>query len=290
MMVPTVNGSTKLVGILGDPVAHSLSPAIHNHAFAQMNLPFIYLPLRVSKDHLHTAITALRALGFAGANVTIPHKQSVLSYCDILSDLSSVTGTVNTLYFRNGLLHGTTTDSDGFFRALASMEKNIESGRVVILGNGGIARTLGFAFAMDVKPESLTFIGRDIDRVKRLAEEIELKSGYSISQATFSDPDATQYFKNCSLLINCTSVGMHPDINRSPLPVDVFHKGMAVFDTVYNPAETAFLRHAKKSGCITQNGLKMLLYQGLSSFKYWTEMEAQEHLFNLGELQNLVTC
>ena len=283
-----ITGNTRLIGLLGNPVKHSISPLIQNHAFSKLNLPFVYIPLEVQKENLHTAMHALRAFGFAGANVTIPYKKDVIHYCDNISELSKLTSTVNTLYFDNEMLSGTTTDADGFFRALESMNYAIENNNVIILGNGGAARTIGFAIAKEKKVTSLTIIGRNKSRVETLSSEIREKTGITITSALFDSKECNKFIKDCSLLINCTSVGLSPNFDKSPLPPDAFHKAMYVFDSIYNPAETKLLKYAKKAGCQTQNGLRMLLYQGLASFKYWTGVDANEDLFDIDELQSLI--
>ena len=283
-----ITGNTRLVGLLGNPVKHSLSPVIQNLTFSKLNLPFVYIPLEVQKENLHTAIQALRAFNFAGANVTIPYKRDVMHYCDTISELSKLTGTVNTLYFENEMLTGTTTDAIGFFKALEIMHYDIHKGNVVILGNGGAARAIGFAVAKEKKVTSLAIIGRNKSRVELLSSEIREKTGTTVASALFDSKECKNVLKDCSLLINCTSVGLSPDSGKSPLPADVFHKDMYVFDTIYNPAETKFLNYAKKAGCQTQSGLRMLLYQGLASLKYWTGVDAKEDLFDIDELQSLI--
>jgi shikimate dehydrogenase len=288
MEVQAIRGDTKLVALLGYPVAHSLSPAIHNHAFARLGLPFVYIPLAVPPQAVHTTVHALRACGFAGANVTIPHKSAVVPYCDTISELSARTGTVNTLYLREGRLCGTTTDPEGFYRSLARMGRSVEDAGVVILGNGGTARTLGFAIAMDGKARSIAFMGRSAERVRPVVEEIRSSTGHEIEWCLYDDPRRGDLLKECTLLVNCTSAGMHPHTDVSPLPAEAFHKNMAVLDAVYNPAETLLLRHARSAGCATSNGLPMLLYQGLASFSYWTGVQVGDDLFDLDELQAMV--
>lgn len=283
-----ITGNTRFIGLLGNPVKHSISPIIQNHAFSKLDLPFVYIPLEIEKKDLHIAMHALRAFNFAGANVTIPYKSDVIHYCDSISELSKLTGTVNTLYFENELLIGTTTDATGFFKALESSGHDVNNGTVVILGNGGAARTLGFAIAKEKKIKSLTITGRNKSRIENLSSEISGKTCVTVASALFGSKECKKHLKECTLLINCTSVGLSPDSDKSPLPQDAFHKGMFVFDTIYNPAETQFLKYAEKTGCQTQNGLRMLLYQGLASFKYWTGVEAGETLFDIEELQSLI--
>jgi shikimate dehydrogenase len=288
MELSYITGASKLTGIIGNPVGHSLSPYIHNYLFRVYNLPFVYIPLEVQREHLPTLIQALRALNFAGANVTVPYKQKVVPYCDVLSELSQLTGTVNTLYWDGGKLCGTTTDAEGFFKALESMGYESTHGSVVILGNGGTARAIALAASHEKKFNVLTIIGRDQSRVDTLASEITQKTGLTVSTALFNTEACIAHCKGCSLLVNCTSVGMYPDTGSSPLPPEVFHKTMTVFDVIYNPAETQLLAYAREAGCRTMNGLHMLVYQGLASFKYWTGVEAGIELLDMDELQSLI--
>ncbi len=288
MQTQTIQGGTRLIGLIGNPVAHSLSPQIHNHAFKVLGLSYAYVPLMVPVRNFHTAMAALRALSFSGANVTIPFKRQVLPYCDVLSPLSTVTGAVNTLYFQNGLLHGTTTDVEGFYRALSWMGHDPADGRIVIVGNGGIARTLAFALALNRRPQSLTLIGRDAARVSALARDVSIQTNTAVTHAVLSDPEHVRFIRECSLLVNCTSIGMFPQIDESPIDPSLLHAGMTVFDTIYNPVATKLLTMAQQAGCKTQNGLRMLLYQGLASFKLWTGIEAPEAIFDIEELQQQV--
>ncbi len=284
-----IKGDTQLIGLFGNPVTHSLSPLFQNHILKTLNLPFVYVPLQFSKNQLPVATQALRAFNFKGANVTIPYKKDVLPYCDVLSELSYLIKAVNTLYFKNGLLHGTTTDSEGFFKALTEMNHSMKKGNVVLLGNGGTARTLGFAMAIRGDINSLTLVGRNKNRVEKLASEIKSKTGYPIRSALFKTTKCNTCIKESTLLVNTTSVGMAPHIELSPLPKELFHNKMAVFDVIYNPSETLFLKYAKLAGCKVQNGLRMLLYQGLESFQYWTGKDISIDIFDLKEIQSLIS-
>jgi shikimate dehydrogenase len=288
MQSPIIRGNTRLVGLLGDPVEHSLSPLIHNHAFAVMELPYAYVPLGVSARDFHTAVWALRAFSFVGANVTVPYKQKITPYCDTLSPLSAAIGAVNTIRFHDGLMHGDTTDAEGFFKALAWMGHDPANGRIVILGNGGVARTLAFALALNKIPRRLTLIGRDRGRVSALSNEISLRAGFPVEGLLFSDAQTAPDCKECSLLVNCTSVGMHPGVGRSPIDPALLHAGMTVFDTIYNPATTKLLSDARRTGCAAQNGLRMLLYQGLASLAIWTGRRVSEELFDVETLRGLI--
>lgn len=279
-----ISGTTRIIALLGDPVAHSISPQIHNHAFATMGLDYAYIPMRVDSSQLGTVVSALRACGFAGANVTIPHKQSVMGLCDRISPLSQHIGAVNTLYFDGSHLTGTSTDAQGFFAALHWMGCDPTGSDIVILGNGGTARTLAFACALQKKPRSLTLIGRDLSRVSSLAQSITTATGSNVGHSTFDSPQCSSVLARASLLVNCTSAGMHPDIDLSPVDTSMLSKTTTVFDTIYNPIETTLLRQARAIGCPCQNGLRMLLYQACASFTLWTGATVSEEIFSMDEL------
>jgi shikimate dehydrogenase len=283
-----IKGNSKLTVLLGYPVSHSISPQIHNHAFERLNLPFVYIPFSIPPQGLYSAIYALRNSNFAGANVTIPHKSAVVPFCDKLSSLSKATGTVNTLYFEDGLLCGTTTDPTGFIRSVEQMGTSFKGSNVVILGNGGVARTLAITLALEQPISSLVIAGRNPVKIKNLAEYVLGVTGYKTESVAFNESQFQSVMNRCTILVNCTNVGMHPDTDSTPVEKKYFHQGMVVFDAIYNPRETRFLREAREAGCRTQNGLKMLLYQGLASSKLWTGVEVSEELFPIEELEKLI--
>lgn len=278
-----------LTALLGYPVSHSISPQIHNHVFERLDLPFVYIPFSVPPQGLHSALFALRNSNFAGANVTIPHKSAVVPYCDKLSALSKATGTVNTLYIENGLLCGTTTDHLGFIRSIEQMGTSLQNSHVVLLGNGGTARTLAIALSLEQPVASITIAGRNASKVKILADDVQTITGFNADSVSFDDERIASTMKKCTILVNCTSVGMHPDIDSTPMQKRHFHPGMTVFDAIYNPSETRFLRDAREAGCTSSNGLSMLLYQGLAASKYWTGIDVPEDLFSFDELEKLIT-
>lgn len=282
-----IRGDTRLVCLLGDPVRHSLSPQIHNHAFRTLGLPYVYVPCAVKAEAFHHVVYALRSVSALGANVTLPHKQRAAHYCDVLSPLSYRLGAVNTLYFRENVLYGTTTDPEGFLRALAAMGHDAHGGHVVIIGNGGTARTLAAALALECIPETLTLTGRNLQRVTALAAEIAGAMKCTVTAAALDDPDLAEVMARCTLLVNCTSAGLHPNIDETPLDKKYFHRGMTVFDTIYNPLKTRLLAEAEAAGCKVENGLRMLLYQAIASFTLWTGIDVREEIFNIEELQKM---
>ncbi|MDR2694280.1 MAG: shikimate dehydrogenase [Chitinispirillales bacterium] len=287
-METRITGAAKSVCLLGDPVAHSISPQIHNRAFEALGLPYVYIPLRVEPRSLHSAIHTLR-FGMAGANVTIPHKERALRFCDEISELSAAAGAVNTLYLKNGRLCGTTTDPAGFYRALEAAGRVLDGGDdAVILGSGGTARTLGAALLLDKKCRSLVIAARSVDKAEALALSIKGLGKAPVSGVKTGSPQSAELLGKCTLLVNCTSVGMHPNVDDTPLDRSFFNSGMTVFDAVYNPGETRFLREAAAAGCVARNGLLMLLHQGLESFRYWTGVDAPADIFDEAWLRSLV--
>lgn len=188
MQTQRVSGTTGLVGLLGFPVAHSISPLLHNHLMRHYGLDMAYVPLPVAPRDLHGAIRAIRTCGFVGANVTIPHKRQTMHYCDSVSELSRRVGAVNTLVCRNGGLHGDTTDAAGFYRALAWMNHNPRGGACLLLGTGGAARSLAFSMAIDGIPRTLTIAGRNLGKARALADEIARECGRDVHAVGLDDP------------------------------------------------------------------------------------------------------
>ena len=287
-MSQPIRGNSRIACLLGYPVAHSLSPQIHNFAFEKLSLPYVYVPFPIRAEHFHHGIALLRSVNALGANVTLPHKQRAASYCDVLSPLSYRIGTVNTLFFRENLLCGTTTDPEGFLRALAYMGHDVHDGNVVILGSGGIARTLAAALALERIPSSITLIGRNRQRTEALAAEISGAMNFNIVAQALGEGGLERLFADCTLLVNCTSAGLHPNVNETPIDAQYFHAGMTVFDTIYNPVKTRLLAEAEAAGCRTQNGLRMLLYQAIASFSLWTGIDVMEEIFDIDELQTSI--
>lgn len=269
----TFCGKTKSVWLLGDPVAHSISPKFQNAMFANRGLNCVYVPMQVSAKNLHSAIFTLKnSDSVVGANVTVPHKEAAFNFCDVVSDLSAATGTVNTLYKRDGLLCGTTTDPAGFYFALEEVGCNLTNNdNVVILGSGGTARTIGAALIIDKKCKCLTIAARSEKKAKSLVDELQKinTSNITINFCGLSSPSDKKFFDNATVLANCTSAGMYPNIDISPVNKEFFHSGMTVFDAIYNPPKTKFLSDAESVGCKIKNGESMLTAQGKKSFEFW---------------------
>lgn len=265
-------GTTKVVGILGDPVEHSFSPPMHNAAFLDLGLDFVYVPLRVIPKNLKDAVTGFRSMNLSGANVTIPHKENILPYLDKLSPISEKMGVVNTLYWEEDKLCGTTTDPYGAIQNLQNATGTLlKSERVLILGYGGAARAIAFALAMDFPHTTLSISGRNKAKAKILQDEVLKKTN---SNLKFYDTEELVNDRDkFDIIINTTPIGMHPNKNKSPVNKDFWTVSHIAYDIVYNPKETLFLKHAAQKKAKTVNGLGMLVYQGAKSFSLWTGYE-----------------
>jgi shikimate dehydrogenase len=269
-----ISTKTKICGLIGDPVAHSVSPAMHNAAFEKLGLDYIYLPFRVEKDNLAGAIEGLRALGIRGLNVTIPHKVAVIPLLDELEPLAVKTGAVNTIVNDEGYLTGYNTDADGFLRALLAKGIEPEGKKVVVLGAGGASRAISFTLAE--KGAEIIILNRklEMDWAVKLANNI---SQFAIKEARameLKDENLSLAMEAADILVNATNVGMNPDIDRSLLPTRLFRPGLVVFDAVYNPLKTRLLSEAELVGAETISGIEMLVWQGALAFKIWTGVKA----------------
>jgi shikimate dehydrogenase len=268
---PSITGKTSLVGLIGWPVAHSLSPSMHNAAFAELGLEWAYVPLPVRPDDVAQALKGLAALSFVGANVTVPHKQAVMRYMDELSDAARITGAVNTIHLQHGKFYGYNTDAIGFLNSLKEANCDPQGMRVAVLGAGGAARAVVFALARG-GAGSIIVLNRTAERGAFLVGD--LAAAFPNSSLTFEALTAESLAvldNTVDLVINSTSVGMYPNLEASPWPADVPMPANVIFcDLVYNPLETVFLARARAAGAATIDGLGMLVHQGAYAFEKWT--------------------
>ncbi len=263
-----INASTGLYCIFGDPVAHSLSPAMHNAAFRAAGLDAVYLAFRPSS--ISSAIGAMRALPVLGASITIPYKTDVMALLDRVDPLATEIGAVNTLVNAAGTITGFNTDGLGVLEALRRAGAPPEGKRALILGNGGSARAISFTLISHGC--AVTVAGRNPARYLPLVDDLKKKSA-AVEHATIGGLTASS-LENIDIIINTTSVGMAPDIGASPLPAGLITKRHTVFDIVYAPHETALLKEASAAGCRAVHGIDMLLFQGARQFELWTGKEA----------------
>ena len=255
----------KIYGIIGDPVAHSLSPVMHNAAFEKLGMDAIYLAFRVSPEEVGDAIRGAKSLGIAGLNVTIPLKEKALFFVDA-EPIAKKIGAVNTVDFSIGTSVGYNTDGIGSLRVLKETVGQINGKNVLILGAGGAAKAI--SFYLDGEGAKITIANRTKERAAQLASKLH--------NADFSDlcAELKKRIEDSDILINATSVGMHPNKDATLVSADMMHPDLVVFDIVYNPMETKLLREAKRAGVKKRvDGVKMLVYQGAASFRIWTKEE-----------------
>ena len=275
MTIQPITGKTSLVGVMGWPVGHSLSPVMHNAAFAELGIDWVYLPLPVQAGDVEPALKGLIALNFVGSNVTVPHKQAVMRYVDKLSDAAQITGAVNTIHIQDGQFVGSNTDPAGFLNSLREAGCHPRGMRAAVLGAGGAARAVVFALAQ-AEADSVVVFNRTAERAAFLVDD--LADAFPDSRLSFealTQETLTNLGNNVDLVVNTTSVGMSPQVEVCPWPEEVPIPTNALFyDLVYNPLETVFLARAGMAGATAIDGLGMLVHQGALSFTMWTGHQA----------------
>jgi shikimate dehydrogenase len=270
MILSKLNGSATVVAIFGDPVAHSLSPAMHNAAFSHLGWNCVYIPCLVKPEQLAEGVRGIEALNFKGANVTIPHKQAVIPYLDEIIGDAGLSGSVNTIINRNGKLYGASTDGIGLVKSLERDGAfDLRGKTVLVLGAGGTATAIVFSL-INAGIKELILVNRDQNRANSLKQKVFQKTGAPIRVAPLGDLPRLDW-SSIELLINTTSVGLHD--GQSLVPKELLNPGLFVYDVVYHPGGTKLQTDAKAAGCKTLAGRSMLLYQGIESFRLWFEVE-----------------
>lgn len=272
-----ITGHTQLTGLLGSPVAHSISPMMHNEAFAQLGLDYAYLAFDVNEEELETAIEGLRAMKVKGFNLTMPNKNRMCHLCDKLSPVAQITGAVNTVVNENGIFVGHTTDGIGYMESVKEAGVNIIGEKITVLGAGGAATSIIVQAAFDGVAEISIFNqkSKSYERMEGIISQLTEQTNCKLNLFTYDSQDILRKeLAESILLVNTTPVGMAPNIEDSLITdTTMFHPNLTVSDIIYNPEETKLLRLAKETGCKTFNGLHMLLYQGAAAFKLWTGQE-----------------
>jgi shikimate dehydrogenase len=268
-----IGPSTKLCALIGNPVGHSMSPAIHNRAFTELGLDYVYVAFRV--EDVGAAMTGMRAFeSFRGMSVTIPHKVSIIKHLDEVADVDLRIGSVNTVVNDGGRLKGYGTDGPGALKALKDAGVRVAGRNVTILGSGGAARAIAFSLADKAQPASLTILGVIVPEMKALTRDLVRKTGITATCAALEPKTLATRIAETHVLIHCTPIGMHPNVNDSVVPAALLHRNLAVMDIVYNPIKTKLLKDAEARGLKAVSGVDMFVNQAVLQFELWTGKKA----------------
>lgn len=263
-------GLPLLLGVMGDPILQSKSPAMHGAGLRAAGLNGVYVPLHVKPEHLEEAVNGIRALGFRGVNVTVPHKVEVMKYLDMVDESAVQIGAVNTIVNENGRLKGYNTDGIGYIRSLKEeVIPDLGGKKVLVLGSGGAARGIIYALLQE-NPALVTVANRTASKAVDLANEwnhLGPIEGCGMDELP-------SRMNNIDVLINTTSVGMYPYLDETPVDPELIPSGIVVSDLIYNPLRTKLLVQAELKGCRVHNGIGMFVYQGSYAFEYWTGQSA----------------
>lgn len=271
--MPTIDARTRLCALIGNPVEHSLSPAIHNAAFQHLGLNYVYVAFKV--EDVEGALRGIRALtGICGVSVTIPHKVAVLPHLDDIASTARNIGAVNTIVSDHGLLKGYNTDATGALAALRMAGAPADGARVLVLGSGGAARAIAFALCMDAKVSNLTILAVLDQERDQLVRDLRDKTGASVSGFQLTPETLGRFIPAVQTMIHCTPVGMSPNVGETCVPSSLLVPHLTVMDIVYNPLETRLLSDARRAGCRTVRGLEMFLHQAIGQFELWTQQPA----------------
>jgi len=269
-----ISGKTKVCGVIGDPIEHTMSPVMHNAAFKELGLDYLYVSFRVRKEELGKAVESIRALNIRGLNVTTPHKVAIIPFLDELDPLVERIGAVNTIVNDDGVLTGYNTDATGFLQALLDKGVKPERKNTVILGAGGASRAISFILAE--RGTHLVILNRllELDWAEELAQRISQVFKKEVRALELNEKNLEMMLEGADILINATSVGMSPDVDETPVPARLLKPALIVFDIVYNPIQTRLLKEAEAAGAQTIGGLDMLVWQGAIAFEKWTGRKA----------------
>lgn len=272
-----INGKTKVCGLFGNPVEHTLSPLIHNYLAEKMGHNLVYVPFQVDDHQVREAVEAVRALHLGGVNVTVPHKSAVMEYLDELDDLAKKIGAVNTIVSKDGRLKGYNTDMPGLYRAMRSEGIEVKGEKIVILGAGGAARAVAMLCAT-YGAEHIYMLNRSLDKAEKIAEEVNGLFAKTVL-TPMERKDYAKLPKQGYLAIQATSVGLAPRCEDVVIEDKAFYDYIKIgVDLIYNPETTKFMRILQEQGKKTMNGLKMLLYQGIIAYELWNGCTITEEL------------
>ena len=280
-----ITGKTKVVGVIGHPIEHSMSPPMHNNAFKQLNMDYVYVAFHVLPENIGKLIESCKTLDIKGLNVTIPHKTSVIPFLDEIDSTAQKIGAVNTIQFKNGIAKGFNTDGIGAIKSLQKYAA-LDGKNVLILGAGGASKAISFTL-INENINSLVIANRSKENARNLISNIKKQCGFEgISYVDIKDAD--ELIGDMDIIINTTPIGMYPKHEAEPpVKTDNINGKHIVMDVIYNPLETVFLKEARLNGATTINGTSMLINQGLESFEIFTGQKASYKSFEEVLLEQL---
>jgi shikimate dehydrogenase len=272
-----ISTNTQLCALIGDPIGHSLSPAIHNRAFQELGLDYVYLAFRV-KD-VSSAVAGMRALeNFRGLSVTIPHKVSIINHLEEVNEVDRQIGSVNTVVNENGRLRGFGSDGPGARQALLDSGVSLDNQSVLLLGSGGAARAIAFDLAHHSSSLSLAILGIIPEELSLLVADLKNKTGVDVVGEELNPENLEKRIAGAGLLIHATPIGMHPKVDASLVPPTCLHRQLAVMDVVYNPYETRLIQDARKKDLVVVRGIEMFVNQAIFQFEAWTGEKAPREI------------
>jgi len=269
----SISPKTRVCAIIGNPVGHSMSPAIHNAAFAALGLDFVYVGFRV--EDVKSALAGMRALeNFRGMSVTIPHKIEIMQYMDEIPEVDRHIGSINTVINENGRLIGLGTDGPGALKAIRAAGVDLAGCNVLMLGAGGASRAIAFTLAKESGLGRLAMLDINEELLKGLTADLEQGTEAAIIGETLHEDTVRKHMEGADLVINCTPVGMHPRVDATLVPAEFFRPGQVIFDIVYNPLETRLLTEARERGLKVIHGVEMFVNQAVLQFERFCGAEA----------------
>jgi shikimate dehydrogenase len=264
-----ITGKTKIVGIFGDPIEHTLSPLIHNTAFQELRLDYCYVPFHVKKEKLKEAVSAIRALNIKGVNITVPHKESVMQYLDEISEEAKYIGAVNTVLNDEGILKGFNTDSKGFIMSLKEQKVPVKDKNILVLGAGGAAKAIIYGI---LKEKGRIYIFN-----RTVSKAFKIKDSFSnLGQIEIVEKIDSSLMHKINIIVNATSLGLKKN-DPMPMNPNLLKNEHIYYDVIY--PETPLMKEAEKIGCKVIGGIGMLLYQAFLAFEIWTNQKPSEKIF-----------
>ncbi len=292
---PRITGKTKIMGVIGYPVEHSLSPLMHNAALHHLGLDYVYLPFPIAPDNLERAIACFASIGVVGFNVTIPHKQGIIPLLHELSPIAQAIGAVNTVIRVGEKWVGTNTDVAGFIAPLQNTyNQNWHENKALVIGNGGAARAV-VAGCIQLGMTEIHLVGRNIEKLKQFEQswiDSTLADKFTNKLKIHSWEKLPQLIPQSNLLVNTTPIGMYPNIDESPVTENQLHQlpsHAIAYDLIYNPKPTRFLKLAQAQGAIALDGLEMLVQQGAAALKLWLQQENINVEIPIAKMQQVLT-